>query len=126
MTQLRAGIGEPRRAHPATVQGYERPVRRRRPINRFPNDTDEEVELVRTLSLEAGAMDAQHNTAVVDGGAGAADLARAVVKAANAPGEFKLTYADDAPIDATRSRAEHDAAEGATDPDAYARTLEGT
>ena len=52
-------------------------------VNRFPNDTDEEVELVRTLSLEAGAMDAQHNTAVVDGGEGAADLARAVVKAAN-------------------------------------------
>ena len=68
-------------------------------VNRFPNDTDEEVELVRTLSLEAGALDAQHNTAVVDGGEGAADLARAVVKAANAPSDFTLTYPDDAPIE---------------------------
>ena len=68
-------------------------------MNRFPNDTDEEVELVRTLSLEAGALDAQHNTAVVDGGEGAADLARAVVKAANRPSDFTLTYSDDAPIE---------------------------
>ena len=68
-------------------------------VNRFPNDTDEEVELVRTLSLEAGALDAQHNTAVVDGGEGAADLARAVVKAANAPSDFKLTYPDEASIE---------------------------
>src|SRR4029078_6270602 len=68
-------------------------------VNRFPNDTDEEVELVRTLSLEAGAMAAQHNTAVVDGGAGAADLARAVVKAANTPSDFKLTYPDEASIE---------------------------
>ena len=68
-------------------------------VNRFPNDTDEEVELVRTLSLEAGALDAQHNTAVVDGGEGAADLARAVVKAANTPSDFKLTYPDEASIE---------------------------
>ena len=46
-----------------------------------------------------GALDAQHNTAVVDGGEGAADLARAVVKAANTPSDFTLTYPDDASIE---------------------------
>ena len=76
-------------------------------VNRFPNDTDEEVELVRTLSLEAGALDAQHNTAVVDGGEGAADLARAVVKAANAPSDFKLTYPDEA-LDRGQDRRHRD------------------
>ena len=84
-------------AHIRTVQGYGMPCVVA--VNRFPNDTDEEVELVRTLSLEAGALDAQHNTAVVDGGEGAADLARAVVKAANTPSDFKLTYPDEASIE---------------------------
>ena len=96
LTQLRAGIAN-LAAHIRTVQGYGLPCVVA--VNRFPNDTDEEVELVRTLSLEAGAIDAQHNTAVVDGGEGAADLARAVVKAANAPSDFKLTYPDEAPIE---------------------------
>ena len=96
MTQLRAGIAN-LAAHIRTVQGYGIPCVVA--VNRFPNDTDEEVELVRTLSLEAGAMDAQHNTAVVDGGKGAADLARAVVKAANTPSDFKLTYPDEASIE---------------------------
>jgi formyltetrahydrofolate synthetase len=68
-------------------------------VNRFPTDTDEECELVRTLALEAGAMDAQHNTAPADGGAGAADLARAVVKAANTASDFILTYPDDASLE---------------------------
>ena len=82
LTQLRAGIAN-LAAHIRTVQGYGVPCVVA--VNRFPNDTDEECELVRTLALEAGALDAQHNTAVADGGAGAADLARAVVKAATRP-----------------------------------------
>ena len=104
LTQLRAGIAN-LAAHIRTVQGYGMPCVVA--VNRFPNDTDEEVELVRTLSLEAGAMDAQHNTAVVDGGAGAADLARAVVKAANAPSDFKLTYPDEA-LDRGQDRGHRD------------------
>jgi formate--tetrahydrofolate ligase len=64
-------------------------------VNRFPSDTDEEVELVRRIALEHGAMAAEANTAVVDGGDGAADLARAVIAAAETPSEFQLTYADD-------------------------------
>jgi len=96
LTQLRAGIAN-LAAHIRTAKGFGMPVVVA--VNRFPNDTDEEVELVRTLSLEAGALDAQHNTAVVDGGEGAADLARAVVKAANTASDFTLTYRDDAPIE---------------------------
>jgi formyltetrahydrofolate synthetase len=96
LTQLRAGIAN-LAAHIRTAKGFGMPCIVA--VNRFPSDTDEEVELVRTLSLEAGALDAQHNTAVVDGGEGAADLARAVVKAANQPSDFTLTYPDDAPIE---------------------------
>jgi formate--tetrahydrofolate ligase len=96
LTQLRAGIAN-LAAHIRTAKGYGMPCVVA--VNRFPSDTDEEVELVRTLSLEAGALDAQHNTAVVDGGEGAADLARAVVKAANQASDFTLTYPDDASVE---------------------------
>jgi formyltetrahydrofolate synthetase len=68
-------------------------------VNRFPGDTDEEVELVRRLALEAGATAAEANTAVVDGGSGAADLARAVLDAAAGESDFRLLYPDDMPLD---------------------------
>ena len=84
-------------AHIRTAQGFGLPCVVA--VNRFPNDTDDEVELVRTLALEAGALDAQHNTAVADGGQGAAELARAVVKAADTPSDFTLTYSDDATLE---------------------------
>jgi formate--tetrahydrofolate ligase len=64
-------------------------------INRFPSDTDAEVELVRRIALENGAVAAETNTAVVDGGDGAADLARAVVAAANSESKFEFTYPDE-------------------------------
>jgi formyltetrahydrofolate synthetase len=64
-------------------------------VNRFPSDTDEECELVRRIALEHGAVAAEMNTAVVDGGDGAADLARAVVAAANTASTFAFTYPDE-------------------------------
>jgi formyltetrahydrofolate synthetase len=64
-------------------------------VNRFPTDTDAEVELVRRIALEHGAVAAETNTAVTDGGEGAADLARAVVAAANSPSRFEYTYPDE-------------------------------
>jgi formate--tetrahydrofolate ligase len=64
-------------------------------VNRFPSDTDEEVELVRRIALENGAVAAETNTAVTDGGDGAADLARAVVAAANSESTFAFTYPDE-------------------------------
>jgi formate--tetrahydrofolate ligase len=61
-------------------------------VNRFPADTDQEVELVRKIALDHGAVAAEINSAVTDGGDGAADLARAVVAAANSPSTFTYTY----------------------------------
>lgn len=50
-------------------------------INRFATDTDAELELVRTLSLAAGATAAVVANHWAEGGAGAADLGRAVIDA---------------------------------------------
>jgi len=69
-------------------------------VNRFPGDTDDEVELVRRLALEHGAHAAELNEAFEQGGAGAAALAEAVVDAADHPNAFEYTYPIDAPIDA--------------------------
>jgi formate--tetrahydrofolate ligase len=67
-------------------------------VNRRPGDTNEEVELVKRLALEAGAFGAEANEGFVRGGAGAADLANAVVEACEQPNTFRPLYADDEPI----------------------------
>jgi formate--tetrahydrofolate ligase len=69
-------------------------------VNRFPGDSDEEVELVRRLALEHGAHAAELNEAFERGGEGAAALAEAVVDAADHPNDFEFTYPIDAPIEA--------------------------
>jgi formyltetrahydrofolate synthetase len=68
-------------------------------VNRFPTDTDGELELVRRLALEGGAHAAELNEAFERGGEGAAALAEAVVDAANSPQSFDYAYRDDAPIE---------------------------
>jgi formate--tetrahydrofolate ligase len=67
-------------------------------VNRRPGDTNEEVELVKRLALEAGAFASEANEGFSKGGAGAADLASAVVEACEAPNTFHQLYDDDAPI----------------------------
>ncbi len=67
-------------------------------VNRRPGDTNEEVELVRRLALEAGAFAAEINDGFTRGGEGVADLAQAVVNACDEPSSFKLLYRDDEPI----------------------------
>ena len=69
-------------------------------VNRFPGDTDEEVETLRRLALEHGAHAAELNEAFERGGEGAAALAEAVVDAAEQPSSFDFIYPLDAPIDA--------------------------
>jgi formate--tetrahydrofolate ligase len=69
-------------------------------VNRFPGDSDEEVDLVRRLALEHGAHAAELNEAFERGGEGAASLAEAVVDAADHPNAFEFTYPIDAPIEA--------------------------
>ena len=68
-------------------------------VNRRPGDTDDEVELVRSLALEGGAAAAEINDGFARGGEGAAELAEAVAQACEQQSEFKLTYEDDDPID---------------------------
>jgi formate--tetrahydrofolate ligase len=69
-------------------------------VNRFPDDTTEELELVRRLALEGGAHAAELNEAFERGGEGAASLAEAVVDAAEQPTSFDYVYPLDAPIEA--------------------------
>jgi formate--tetrahydrofolate ligase len=64
-------------------------------VNRRPGDTNEEVELVKRLAMEAGAYRAEANEGFAKGGIGAADLASAVVDACDEPSEFRMLYEDD-------------------------------
>lgn len=62
-------------------------------VNRFASDTEAELEEVRKAALAAGAVDAVICTHFAHGGAGAAALGEAVVKAASTvSGEFKFLY----------------------------------
>ena len=67
-------------------------------VNRRPGDTNEECELVKKLAMEAGAFAAEVNEGFTKGGAGAADLAEAVVEACEQPNTFHQLYQDDEPI----------------------------
>ena len=68
-------------------------------VNKFPNDTQEELELVKRLAIDHGAYAAEVNTAFEQGGKGATALAEAVVAAADEPSSFRFAYPEDAPIE---------------------------
>jgi formyltetrahydrofolate synthetase len=68
-------------------------------VNRFPGDTDSEIELVRRLALEYGAYASEVNDAFTEGGRGAEALAEAVVAATEEPSQFEFLYPLDAPIE---------------------------
>jgi formate--tetrahydrofolate ligase len=61
-------------------------------VNRFPADTDEEIEQIREIALANGAFAAEANEAVTKGGEGAAKLAEAVVAATEQPSSFAPVY----------------------------------
>ncbi len=61
-------------------------------VNRRPEDTDEEIELVTRLAGEAGAFAAAVSDGFAQGGKGAAELAEAVVAACDEPNEFRFLY----------------------------------
>lgn len=61
-------------------------------INAFPTDTEAEHQIVKEAALRAGAVDAVVARNWALGGEGAADLARAVEKAANLPSEPGFLY----------------------------------
>ncbi len=66
-------------------------------INRFGTDNPEEVATVRDIALEAGATAAVECDGYAQGGAGAEELAQAVVDAANTPSNITYAY----PLEAT-------------------------
>ncbi len=61
-------------------------------INAFPTDTEKEWKIIRDEALNAGAMDAVLTKHWALGGEGAKDLAAAVVKACDAPSNFRFLY----------------------------------
>src|SRR3984885_10588865 len=67
-------------------------------VNRFKDDTDNEVALVRRLAIEAGAADAVVSNHWAEGGAGALDLGKAVIAACEKPANFHFLYALDLSI----------------------------
>jgi len=61
-------------------------------INRFKDDTQAEVDLIRAVAKAAGAVDAVMSNHWAEGGAGAVDLANAVVAACQQPTKFNFLY----------------------------------
>jgi formate--tetrahydrofolate ligase len=60
-------------------------------INRFADDHDADIWEIEAIAREAGVRSAVA-THVVSGGAGAAELAQAVVEASSEPTQFRYTY----------------------------------
>lgn len=67
-------------------------------INRFKDDTENEVALVRKIALEAGAEDAVMSNHWAEGGQGSVELGKAVMAACEKPSNFKFLYPLDIPI----------------------------
>jgi formyltetrahydrofolate synthetase len=67
-------------------------------VNRRPEDTDEEIELVTQLAGEGGAFAAAVSDGFAQGGKGVTELAEAVVAACDQPNEFKFLYESSATI----------------------------
>ena len=73
-------------------------------VNGFKDDTDAEMELVREYSEGEGAYAAVKTTHWADGGAGAAEMAEAVVGACEQPSNFEFLY----PLDwSIKQKIEH-------------------
>ena len=66
-------------------------------INRFPTDTDREIELVQKKCDEL-KVKAVLSTVWADGGAGCLELAKEVVKVADGENDFSFAYEDDLTI----------------------------
>jgi formate--tetrahydrofolate ligase len=67
-------------------------------VNRFPDDTDTEIETVIQHCEEELGVGVAESNVFSDGGQGGTELARTVADAAEADSSFEYLYADDAPI----------------------------
>ena len=86
---LRAGLGN-LEAHIANARLFGVPVVVA--VNMFPTDTENEVTLIREAAMAAGAVHAVATDHWARGGAGAVDLAEAVVDACEQPSDFSFLY----------------------------------
>jgi formyltetrahydrofolate synthetase len=69
-------------------------------INVFESDHQEEIDAIKRIAVEAGAIGAAQARHHAEGGAGAVELAEMVISAAEAPSEFRFLYDLDQPIKA--------------------------
>jgi len=67
-------------------------------INNFPSDTDAEIALISELAVGAGAETVVVNRGFAEGGAGATELAEAVVEACERPNTFHQLTPDGTPL----------------------------
>ncbi|MCR4403893.1 MAG: formate--tetrahydrofolate ligase [Candidatus Acetothermia bacterium] len=67
-------------------------------VNRFPTDTDRELELVRKSAEQFGAEAGVESRVWAEGGKGGAELAEAVVQACKKRPNFRFLYPLDIPI----------------------------
>lgn len=67
-------------------------------INAFETDHPEEIEAIKRIAAEAGAIGAAVSRHWADGGRGAVELAEMTVAAAETPSEFKFLYELEQPI----------------------------
>ncbi len=67
-------------------------------VNRFPTDTDKEIELVISKCRELG-VNVVLSTVWADGGNGGVELAKEVVKLCQQPNDFTFSYRDDESIE---------------------------
>ena len=92
---LRAGMVN-LKSHIATALSFGVPVVVA--INRFPTDSQHELDLIKEIALAAGAMAAVTANHHAQGGEGARDLAEAVVEACDQPSNFNYLYPLEQPI----------------------------
>ena len=68
-------------------------------INRFPTDTEAEIEVVKERALAAGARAAEVSEVHARGGEGGAAIGQAIIDAAESgESDFKLLYSDEASL----------------------------
>ncbi|MGE3317109.1 MAG: formate--tetrahydrofolate ligase, partial [Planctomycetaceae bacterium] len=68
-------------------------------VNRFPEDSVRELELVCRLARQFGAADAVVSEAFAGGSEGTVELAKAVVENAQTPSRFQYLYSLDIPLE---------------------------
>ncbi|MCK5689931.1 formate--tetrahydrofolate ligase [Myxococcota bacterium] len=86
---VRSGAGNLRK-HLHNLRSYGVPVVVA--INRFPDDTPAEVQAIKDIALEEGAVGAEESFAFAEGGDGVTKLAKAVVTAANQESSGDFLY----------------------------------